>query len=242
MALSNKLKAPALRGQQSLKSSDSTCNDKDDEKDWLSRAQELYNKEELDPKDFVSWAAYRASKTPLSIYKPAIVTLLPMFTENAHSLAMIAHVMKVIKAAVQHLNPLQTPVITLDQPLYALAKQIQWTLPECDEDKFLAMMGGLHIKMASLKMLGKWLTSCGWPEIMYSAGVATQGIAESFLTASHVTRAHQVTVASLHILKKKAYSACKDKLEETEQSLTFEEKKSPHFLFWRLVLHLDTYT
>lgn len=103
--------------------------------------------------------AYRASKTPLSIYKPAIVTLLPMFTENAHSLAMIAHSMKVIKAAVQYLNSLQTPVIALDQPLYALAKQVQWTIPEFDEDKFLAMMGGLHIEMASLKMLGKWLTS-----------------------------------------------------------------------------------
>ena len=248
MALPNKeLKAPAL-GQQSLESSDSTCNDEDDEKDWLSREQELYNKEELDPKHFVSWAAYRASKTPLSIYKPAIVTLLPLFTENAHSLALIAHSMKVIKAAVQHLNPLQTPVIALDQPLYALAKQIQWTLPEFVEDKFLAMMGGLHIEMASLKMLGKWLTGCGWSEIMYSAGVATQGIAESFLTASHVTRtrrAHQVTAASLHILKKKAYIAYKDKLEEAEQSLTFEdwentmEKKSPHFLFWGLVLHLE---
>ena len=248
MALPNKeLKAPAL-GQQSLESSDSTCNDEDDEKDWLSREQELYNKEELDPTHFVSWAAYRASKTPLSIYKPAIVTLLPLFTENAHSLAMIAHSMKVIKAAVQHLNPLQTPVIALDQPLYALAKQIQWTLPEFVEDKFLAMMGGLHIEMASLKMLGKWLTGCGWSEIMYSAGVATQGIAESFLTASHVTRtrrAHQVTAASLHILKKKAYIAYKDKLEEAEQSLTFEdwentmEKKSPHFLFWGLVLHLE---
>lgn len=137
---------------------------------------------------------------------------------------MIAHSMKVIKAAVQHLNPLQTPVITLDQSLYALAKQIQWTLPEFDEHKFSAMMGGLHIEMASLQMLGKWLTGCGWSEIMYSAGVATQGIAESFLTASHVTRtwrAHQVIVASLHILqKKKAYSAYKDKLEETETEVT----------------------
>ena len=54
MALRNKeLKAPAL-GQQSLDSSDSTCNDKVDERDWLSCEQELYNKEELDPKDFVS--------------------------------------------------------------------------------------------------------------------------------------------------------------------------------------------
>ena len=94
MALPNKEpKAPAL-GQQSLESSDSSCNGKDNEKDWLSRAQELYNKEELDQKDFVLWAAYRASKTPLSIYKPVIVTLLLMFNENAHSLAMIAHSMK----------------------------------------------------------------------------------------------------------------------------------------------------
>ena len=54
MGLPNKeLKAPAL-GQQSLESSDSTCNDKDDEKDWLSHAQELYNQEQLEPKDFVS--------------------------------------------------------------------------------------------------------------------------------------------------------------------------------------------
>ena len=180
MALPNKeLEAPAL-GQQSLESSDSTCNDKDDEKDWLSRAQQLYNKEELDPKDFVSWAAYRVSKTPLSIYKPAIVTLLPMFTENAHSLAMIAHSMKVIKASVQHLNPLQTPAIALDQPLYALAKQIQWTLPEFDEDKFLAMMGGLRIEMASLKILGKWFTSCGWSEICIVRGSQLKGLQNRF--------------------------------------------------------------
>lgn len=117
--------------------------------------------------------------------------LLSMFTENAHSLAMIAHSMKVIKAAVQHLNPLQTPVIILDQSLYALAKQIQWTLPEFDEDKFLAMMGGLHIEMAPLMA---WRLS------------------------------HQVIAASLHTLqKKKVYSAYNDKLEETEQSLTFED-------------------
>lgn len=104
MALPDKeVKGPAL-GQQSLESSDSTCNDKDNDKDWLSRAQELYNKKELDPKDFVLWAAYRASKTPLSIYKPAIVTLLIMFTENAHSLAMIAQ-HESHHSSWQHLNP-----------------------------------------------------------------------------------------------------------------------------------------
>ena len=125
-------------------------------KDWLSRAQELYNKEELDPKDFVSWAAYGASKTPLSIYKPAIATLLLVFTENAYSLAMVAHSMKVTKAAVQHLNPLQTPVIALYQPLYALAKHIQWTLLEFNEDKLFAMMDSIS-KDSMKDSISRWL-------------------------------------------------------------------------------------
>ena len=92
-----------------------------DEEAWLSNTQELVAKEKLQPKDFVSWAAYRASQSSLSSYKPAIISLLPMFPENAHSLAMIAHSMCVIKAAVQDVSPFQTPVIALDQPPFALA-------------------------------------------------------------------------------------------------------------------------
>ncbi len=46
------------------------------------------------------------------------------------TVAMIRHSMDVIKSAVEHLNVGQTPVITFDQPLYALAKQIQWKWSE----------------------------------------------------------------------------------------------------------------
>jgi hypothetical protein len=45
--------------------------------------------------------------------------------------------------------------------LFALAKHIQWEIPEFGEDKFVVMMGGLHIEMASFKMLGKWLSGSG---------------------------------------------------------------------------------
>ena len=48
--------------------------------------------------------------------------------------------MDVVKNAVEHVNPGQTPVVTLDQSLFALAKQIQWKWPEkYGEDK---MVGG----------------------------------------------------------------------------------------------------
>ena len=36
---------------------------------------------------------------------------------------MLRHSMEIVRAAVQHLNPGQVPVVALDQPLYALAKQ-----------------------------------------------------------------------------------------------------------------------
>ena len=56
----------------------------------------------------------------------------------------------------------QVPITTVDQPLYALKKQIQWNWPASHgEDQFVVMFGGLHIEMASLKALGDLLGSCG---------------------------------------------------------------------------------
>ena len=61
-----------------------------------------------------------------------------------------------------HLIPGQTPIASFDQPLFALAKQIQWKWPvSYDENKLVVMFGGLHIEMAALKSLGlaarEWL-------------------------------------------------------------------------------------
>ena len=50
------------------------------------------------------------------------------------------------------------------------------------------MFGGLHIELAGLKTLGDLLKSSGWTSALVQAGVATAGTADSFLTASHITR------------------------------------------------------
>ena len=52
--------------------------------------------------------------------------MLPLFKEQAHSPAMIRHSMAIVREAVQFLNPGQIPAATFDQPLYAIAKQMQW--------------------------------------------------------------------------------------------------------------------
>ena len=78
--------------------------------------------------------------------------------------------MDVVKNAEEHVNPGQTTVVTLDQPLFALAKQIQWKWPEkYGEGKMVVMYGGLNIEMAALKMLGDWLRGSGWVQALVQA-------------------------------------------------------------------------
>ena len=70
--------------------------------------------------------------------------------------------MNVIKVAINHLHPGQIPFTALDQPLYSLAKQVQWSWPEShDEDKIVVKIGGLHIKMNRLKLFGDWFQGSG---------------------------------------------------------------------------------
>ncbi len=54
--------------------------------------------------------------------------------------------MDVIRRATEFLNPGQIPVMACDQPLYAVAKIIQWNWPDTHgEGRYLIMFGGLHI-------------------------------------------------------------------------------------------------
>ena len=143
------------------------------------------------------------------------------------SVVMIRHSMDVVKKAVGILNPGQVPIITMDQPLYVIAIQIQWSWPESHgEDHFVVMFGGFHIDMAALKMLGKLLEGSGWTGALVQAGVASPGTADSFLKESHVTRTrrvHQVTASSLYILLQSAYVKYYNELEESHNIMTLED-------------------
>ena len=141
--------------------------------------------------------------------------LLPLYLDSAHTVAMIKHSMDVVRKAVGHLNPGQTPVVTFDQPLFALAKQIQWKWPQEYGEKFVVFFGGLHIEMAALKILGDLLQGSGWVQALVQAEIASAGTADFFLRASHVSRtmrAHQVTAAALFTLQQLAYKHYRDHL------------------------------
>lgn len=74
--------------------------------------------------------------------------------------------MDIVKAAVQHLNAGQIPILAADQLLYALAKEVQWTWPAAHGvDHFVIILSGLHIEMAILKLLRDWLEGSGWRQM-----------------------------------------------------------------------------
>ena len=108
-------------------------------------------------------AAYHASRQPPMGDPPALCALLPLFYEKSATPAMVRHGMDVQKKTIEYLNPGQIPVTTFDQPLFALAKFVQWKWPNTyGEKKYVVMLGGLHTEMALWNSLGDVLEDSGW--------------------------------------------------------------------------------
>ena len=217
---------------------------------WLRMVGQLLQKAQLDKCDNISWSAYFAHLQYSLHRPPAISSMMPLFRDSAHSVAMVKHGMDVIMKATEHVNPGQIPVLTVDQPLYAIAKEIQWSWPSMyGEEKYVVLMGGLHIEMSLLKVLGDWLDGSGWVAIMAATNVTTEGRADALLSGSHTSRsqwAHQVTAAALFFLQNEAFTAYKEDLvAEHLEAKSFDEWCAdmkihhPQFLYWSQVLKLE---
>ena len=151
-------------------------------------------------------------------------SLLPLFAEAAHSIAMIKHAITVVMKAVEHLNPGQAAVIAFDQPLYALAKQIKWRFPDMmGEDKLIVMLGGLHIELAVLEAIGSWLLGSGWTEVVAQAGITTTERAESLVTSAHYY-AYKISPSNYGIL---ALYTSAESLQELLRTMHRERSSIP---------------
>lgn len=224
----------------------------EEETSWMKTVQSAVIGDDT-PSASISWGAYHAAKqeTEDAVDRtPGISSLLPLFHEPSKSPAMIKHAIDVLMNAINFLNPGQIPVVALDQPLFAIGKQIQWKCPlQYGENKLTLMLGGLHTEMAFLKAIGSIVRDSGWTDVLVDANIATSGVADSFLSASHVTKtryAHQVTVCALfnqmntayeqYQLSCAAYGESPLSLDDWKEFLAEE---SPTFHFWLLIMQLE---
>ncbi len=211
------------------------------EKDWLQNKRDILAKDQLQDGDFISWAAYHTSKQAPVSHPITINALLLLFYESAQTVVMVRDGMEVVCQAVEHLNPGKTPVLTMDQPLYILAKQIQWQwLNIHGEDHYMIMFGGVHIEMIVCRVLGTWLDGSGWTRTLVEEGIATSGTADSLLKVSHLTKtryAHQLKAAALSVLEHQSHDQYRNLIGAYDQHITFDDW--PHFLYWHLTLKLE---
>lgn len=218
---------------------------KEEEAKWVQHGIKMLSKDVLCKGDYIAWAAYHASLQPDSTDPIGISALLPLFLEKAATISMIRHGMTIIKREIDKCNPGQTPVIALDQPLFALAKYVQWTWPDTfGEQSFVVMFGGLHIEMGLWRMVGHLLEGSGWTTALCEADVASAGTSDSFLHVSHLTRtrhAHQVTALALSKLQQ---DACQEMIGSHGKEAFDNWKKercaqNPNFEFWNTILQLE---
>ena len=147
---------------------------------WLNEVVETLQKKE---QKNVSFAAYQSRQTEeaFSISK-CHQRQLPLLKDEIQSPSTIRHLMNVITSIIKRVDSTQAPVITADQPVYALGKYLQWKHPTIyGEDQIVFMMGGLHIEMAVQNAVGKWLMGSGWTDILVKAGVLRLADASPFL-------------------------------------------------------------
>ena len=165
------------------------------------------------------------------------------FYEKSATPAMVKHGMDVQKQAIEYLNPGQIPVTIFDQPLFALAKFVQWKWPDTyGEQKYVVMFGGLHIEMALWNTLGDVLENSGWTAALTEAEVASSGTASSFLKVAHLAKtrhAHQITLLAL---KKLQHDAFLQSASNTSEEAWVETicKQSPTFMYWDFILRQET--
>ena len=142
-------------------------------------------------RDLVSSSRFTEEK--LCIFEVSITSMLPLLRDQAHAVATVRHVTGKIKDKVSFLNPGQVSTIAADQPIYAIAKQVQWNWPEkYGEDKFFIMFGELHIEMVASRSVGTLLHDSGQTRALAKVSISSSGTAQSFVTASSKTRSWQL--------------------------------------------------
>ena len=90
-------------------------------------------------------------------------------------------------------------VITVDQALYCKLMEMKWRFPEFNE-KLIVRLGGLHISMSFLKVIGKHMSGSGLYETWIESGLLGEGAAELVFSGkaySKAMRAHKITVQAL---------------------------------------------
>lgn len=128
----------------------------------------------------------------------SIVGYLPIIQAPAHDIDTLNTVVKRIlhiTASVQQKHA----VVTVDQALFPALMELKWANPKY-KDVLIPQLGGLHVSMNFLKILGQHTQDVGLAEVWIESGLMGPNSTEKALTGKSYAkgiRAHKLTVQAL---------------------------------------------
>ena len=123
---------------------------------------------------------------------------MPIILAPAHEFDTLNTVIRRCMYVSEHFGQAYT-VITVDQALYCKLMELKWMIPEFNQ-KLIVRLGGLHISMSFLKVIGKHMSESGLYETWIESGLLGEGAAELVFSGkaySKAMRAHKITVQAL---------------------------------------------
>ena len=144
-----------------------------------------------------SWSAFNAllfPETPCS----SVVGYCPMLQGSSTELSTIYTVLKQVQKMCEVIDQ-KDAVITFDQAIYSKARQIQWFSP--DEFKNTVIrLGGFHIALNFLALLGKKYRNSGLEDLSIESGVYAGGTTTAVMkrkSYNREVRAHKLVMEAL---------------------------------------------
>ena len=132
---------------------------KENASSWLSKLADVPNDESISFSAF--YLRQQCDETP--VVKTS-THLLPIVPVPVQAPATVRHCTNQVKRITERLNPGQPAVITADQPVYAVGKQVQWMFPTEFKD-VIWLLDPLHIEKNFLEAIGRWSEGSGWKKI-----------------------------------------------------------------------------
>ena len=157
-----------------------------------------------------AWSSYHASQKRGSINICGVDTIPPSIREKVHKLATRCHCMNIISKTISVINPNQTPVDTCDQPVYALAKQIQWRYPELfGNSKYFSLFKRLHIEKALLIVHGEFIKASGLDKLLSQSNLSITGMENTVVNVTDIKRCRyglQISACAIYQQLVKAFN------------------------------------
>ena len=187
--------------------------------------QVLFSIEIQDPQEkegqYVSgWSGFHAKVFP-SVTSPTSIGYCLMINGNPTEYSTVYTVLKTVQKITESAGQAAS-VVTFDLAIYVKGKEIQWRVPE-ELKNVIKRMGGFHIALNYLSLLGKMFSDSGLEDLLIESGVYASGTTSALIAGKQYNRgvrAHKLTLEALFRLQWREFVGWLSKQENTDIDLT----------------------